>query len=493
MVGERNWSRRFKRGTAPLYDVSGTQDRPCEDDVASADTSSLEDLTPEIFVGPPAEAIDDSLQVPIPTKIPPPPNLASLPPSILHSGAVETLIGQNEDLMARLKVNLRRNATLEQRILELEREMQQTRQENESLRDQVYIVQEKDRVYKAKNFELESQFDQQKAEIELLRTKLDEITFSTQSKIKVLETYMRRVRRWARPSMDKLRGRLDRERLRTVGLVHHIDQLRRELAERDYELSETKRQLEELQRYEREREGQFQQDQSRLVDNYESQMQEKKLLIEKLEGDLRYFKERSSRLDVVTREQVEAENKAILFARKNSELERKLNTEVHALQESAATYRGEAKSLAAELESVRAEIQRMRQDQERVENENARMSDQLESMQALWSESRRETETLELRLDALNKINQELSKKLKEQRLQSETQALNLKAPASHPPTKLDPTNDPFQRIDSALATIESGFPSARSAEAERMHALEILEPASHADTNREASRSPEA
>jgi len=36
------------------------------------------------------------------------------------SGTVETLIAHNEDLIARLKVNLRRNALLEQQILGLE-------------------------------------------------------------------------------------------------------------------------------------------------------------------------------------------------------------------------------------------------------------------------------------------------------------------------------------------------------------------------------------
>lgn len=475
MNGERNWSRRFRRGTAPLYDSSH----------ATTEVEQLEDLTHDVSSLPPAEAIDETLKIPIPIEVPPPPNLASLPPRILHSGTVETLIGQNEDLMARLKVNLRRNATLEQQILVLESELQQTRHENSSLQDQYFIVQEKDRIYKAKNFELESQFESQKAEIELLRTKLEEITYSTQAKIKVLETYMRRVRRWARPSMDKLRARSERERLRTIELVHHIDQLRRDLAERDVDVGDLRRRIEELSHFERERERQFQQDQARLVDSYECKLRDQADLLQKLENDVRYFKERSSRLDVATREQVESENKAILYARKNSELEHRLNTDIHQFQEQAAAYRGEAKALAAALETMRAEMQHSRHERERLESENARMSDQLESLQALWAESRRDSEMLELRMEALNKINQELSRKFKEQRIQAESNSLELSsAPSAALKTESD--SDQLRRLDSLLMNIESGFPMARSADAARMRTLEIIEDVPSADRTRE-------
>lgn len=476
MLGERNWNRRFRRGTAPLHENP-------ENDRLEIDEENLSSsiLSNDLATAEPLGDIDmgdqeDSPNVPIPIEIPPPPNLAQLPPRILHSGTVETLIGQNEDLMARLKVNLRRNASLEQQILELERSLQQARQENASLQDQVFIVQEKDRIYKAKNFELESRFDDQAAEIELLRTKLEEITFTTQAKIKVLESYMRRVRRWARPSMDKFRGRLDRERLRTIELVHHIEQLRKEVAERDVQITEVKNQLEELTKFEREREQRFQQDQAQLVDRYESEAQERTRLIEKLEHDVQYFKERSSRLDTATRHQIEAENRAILYERKNVELERKLNTEVHSLQEAAATYRGEANALAAELESIRSETARLREERERSESENARLNEQMESLQALWGESRKENEALELRLAALNKINHELSRKLKDQRIQAETKALELGRTEPVSAAQANTASDRLRDLDSALATIESGFPKARTRDSEKVHGLEIVE-----------------
>ncbi len=479
MSGERNWSRRFRRGTASLYDIQAAPAAAANPDVELEDLALGSVAQPPV-VQPLEEADGEIPNVPIPIEVPPPPNLASLPQRILHSGTVETLIGQNEDLMARLKVNLRRNASLEQRILELEKELSETRHENASLQDQYFIVQEKDRVYKAKAFEFESQYEGQKAEIEFLRTKLDEIAATTRSKIKVLETYMRRVRRWARPSMDRLRGRLEREKLRAIEFAHHIERLREEVAERDVEIGDLKRRLADLSRYEREREGRFQQDQARLVDSYEGKLRERLEQVAKLENDVKYFKERSSRVEDATRSQIEAENKAILYARKNADLERRLNTEVHQLQEQAATYRGEAKSLASELETARVEMRRAHEEREGLEAENARMADQLESLQTLWGESRRQIESLDLRLEALNKINQELAKKLKDQRVQIEAKSLELK-PGESAPLRGDVDGDRLRELDSLLANIQSGFPMARSPAAARVRELEILEDAHEA------------
>src|SRR4051812_21731739 len=87
---------RLKRGTAPLESV------PSHDGMMDT---------------------QEYIPVPLPTQVPTPPNLSQLPSEVLHSGTVETLIAHNEDLIARLKVNLRRNALLEQQILGLEKQI----------------------------------------------------------------------------------------------------------------------------------------------------------------------------------------------------------------------------------------------------------------------------------------------------------------------------------------------------------------------------------
>jgi chromosome segregation ATPase len=201
-------------------------------------------------------------------------------------------------------------------------------------------------------------------------------------------------------------------------------------------------------------------DQARLVDTYETRLREQTELCEKLGADINYFKERSQRLDMVTRKQVESENRSVLMERRAQELERKLATEVLEFQTQATTYRGEAKALAAELESLRNEMRRERDDRLRTDAENQRMTDQLESLQALWGESREQVETLELRLESLNKINQELSRKLKEQRLERENASLDLKPAQPAATVALRPQRRPqhdiekLNKLDVLLATI---------------------------------------
>ena len=50
------------------------------------------------------------MNIPTPNQIPVPLDLSELPDHILRSGAVEALTNQNEDLMARLSVVLRKTS-----------------------------------------------------------------------------------------------------------------------------------------------------------------------------------------------------------------------------------------------------------------------------------------------------------------------------------------------------------------------------------------------
>ena len=85
------------------------------------------------------------IHTPIPTAIPSPPPLDSLPFDVLHSATVEMLIQQNDDLTSRLKINIRRNSQLEQKILELEQKVKETSHHRENLELQLDVVLEKEK------------------------------------------------------------------------------------------------------------------------------------------------------------------------------------------------------------------------------------------------------------------------------------------------------------------------------------------------------------
>ncbi len=381
----------FRRGTAPLCDsICDSESGPSQHKHPTPNAPNIADMYND------SSDQDDCFSavqnIPLPDEIPPPPRLSSLPPQILHSGTVETLIGQNEDLMARLKVNLRRNAILEQQILKLEKHAADIRHAHVSLQDQTRIVLEKSKGWQKKADQLENRLYENENLQESIKTK-------EQAK-----------------------------------LGHWIEQVKKiklaaatEVATRDVQIRDLRTRIEELSQHLGSRERTWQADQAFLVDKYESQLKQLTENKQQLEGDLIFFKDRATKIDDATQKQVEAENRAILFERKTKELEKKINFEVHELQTQTARYRGEAKMLASELESLRAETTQIRQHAESCEKENTHLKDQLESLQILWSENRKHCEALELRMESLNQINQELSRKLKEQRIDQETQLLDLK------------------------------------------------------------------
>jgi chromosome segregation ATPase len=85
--------------------------------------------------------------------------LKTLPNEILKSSTVENLISQNDDLMARLKVSLRRLAIIENENLKLKEECQKYSQRHENMADQILLSQERDRAWKQKIEHFEKQKD----------------------------------------------------------------------------------------------------------------------------------------------------------------------------------------------------------------------------------------------------------------------------------------------------------------------------------------------
>ena len=73
--------------------------------------------------------------IPVPSQLPTALELDQLPDHVLRSGAVEALIQQNDDLMARLRVTLRRISVYEERLHRSESERQEILAEYENFRD----------------------------------------------------------------------------------------------------------------------------------------------------------------------------------------------------------------------------------------------------------------------------------------------------------------------------------------------------------------------
>ena len=82
----------------------------------------------------------------------------------------------------------------------------------------------------------------------------------------------------------------------------------------------------------------------------------------------------------------------------------------------------------------------------------------------MWAETQKKVEASKIQQEALNKLNQELSRQLKEQRKAAPTMSsADAMAAVAAPLTTEGPkTQDKLDRIDTLLAEIEAGFSSTR-------------------------------
>jgi chromosome segregation ATPase len=442
MNGDAFAARQFRRGTAPLAESSNQYETGFEE-----------------------------ISVALPTEVPQPPNLSRLPNEVLHSGTVETLIAHNEDLIARLKVNLRRNALLEQQILGLEKQIAELRQLNDTLEDQVHIVRERDRIYADKHNSTSGRISELEDELRLAQRRLAESDSAYAEKKQRLEAYIRRVRRWVRPGFKRALTQIHKDNLQAREIGYQTDLMKSELAQRDIEIAELARQVAELRTFQRERERTFEKDQSNLVHKYETELGAIRKENDELSLHLSFHRDRSALLDDMTRRQADAENRAVLFERRAQDLENRLNTEVKELETTRDESRREARSVQYQLEVMRDEMRKAREENERLEGENERVNTQLESLQMLWNEAQKKIDTLDLRMQSLTQINQELSIKLKEQRNQAEIDSLELKPAQAE--TQASQATAAYRKIDTLLATIESGY---QLSQIERIHNLNFVE-----------------
>jgi chromosome segregation ATPase len=375
---------------------------------------------------------EDSISIALPSEIPEPPRLANLPAHILHSGTVETLMAQSDDLMARLKVSLRRNAVLEQRILILDEQASQAKQAIENMYAEADLAREHEVTLVRKIRESEEQFS-------------------------AINTELKRS--------------LQEQGARTADLTLSLQEREAMISDLRGRLSETITQLQSQQK-------QFQKDQAALVNRYEEKEAQGRQELEQLQNEILLHRERSVRLENIAKKQIDSENRAILAERRLQELEKRFSSELETLQAKTAAYRLEAKTVIVELQSAQNEIKDAKEYKIDTEEKIARLEDQFESLQALWADNQKQLEESKLKQESLSRINHELSLKLKDQRRALDNQValtplsntssaqeerISIAIPSNISRLSFsDKQSGQMNRMESLLNEIQSGFPMSR-------------------------------
>ncbi|HWU43791.1 MAG TPA: hypothetical protein VN132_10145, partial [Bdellovibrio sp.] len=106
-------------------------------------------------VNPVVQQNDEAVRkIALPNQLPKGIDFSDLPVERLKSSTLESLINQNEDLMARLSVSLRRANEFEDRIQTLESENSTLRARFQTIKDQYLLVSEKDKISTSRTLQL---------------------------------------------------------------------------------------------------------------------------------------------------------------------------------------------------------------------------------------------------------------------------------------------------------------------------------------------------
>lgn len=320
---------------------------------------------------------------------------------IHRSQALQSVMNQNEDLMARLKAAMIRNSEFENQLEEKDLEVGRLRKERDDLHEQTLILKEKELIFRERterSLQKGEQYKEENTELLLRLSKVERAfrrLFKYREKIRTQVPYLKTLRKKAHRLTD-VNSHLKRQ----------IDELTTRLQKIHSEMSES---------------------QANLVSNYEAQIQ-------KIQQDLEAAQKKANERDQFKQSQVEFENRSIELDRELQHVKFAYSKESQALRSDLEQYRRQTKELLVQCETIKSQMSSKVVELKAANESNEKLSDQVESLQILWREKQEDLERSQEKNRSLQKLNQDISLKVNElkkechqlkQKLEAETEMLN--------------------------------------------------------------------
>lgn len=322
-------------------------------------------------------------KVALPNQLPQGLDFRDIPPG-LKSSALESLIDQNEDLMARLGVSLRRGSELEERLQAMERENATIRSRFETLKDQLLLIQEKDRVSSSRALQLHEEGATQKTKAERLEKLYTDLFVQAQS----LQGRLQKSER-ARARYRKAAKSLQAKAKTVEPLQGELRRLREEI-----EIA---------------------------AESHQSTVKAFELKINGARAEMDTWRAKANERDAIFAERVKLENQLLLEQRQNTRLHEENQDRIAVLESESASLRVQVKETLVKNEAQRQELERLQAEVPQFQAAKQALIEQVESLQALWNHKHKELEIVEEKFRSLQKMNQTLSVAMNQQRKELQT------------------------------------------------------------------------
>ena len=332
-----------------------------------------------------------------------------IPKDILKSNTVENLISQNEDLMSRLKVALRRLSTLELDNQKISEEAQSARMSQSALTDQVSVLKEKDFLWKTKIDQFENERGIQTEKVKALQQQLQK-TFAD---LERHQKYHERIRTQVKPYLAQLKEYSKTQEVKIVSLG-------KELAGRDTQLHDIRHQMVELTKNSRAQMAIQEKKTHEMTAFYEAQ-------IEKMQSENRFFKDQVAELEIKAVQLTKAlerqdhlENELVEIHRSKEDMKNRLEKETLRLQERVNELTRHNQRLGIEHADLQMRVLEDGEKVQLLERQNSQMQEQLESLRYMWTAKNEECDKIKSAMHSLEKLNLELSQKINDLRQENQ-------------------------------------------------------------------------
>lgn len=326
-------------------------------------------------VNPVIQQSDEAVRkIALPNQLPKGIDFNEIPVERLKSSTLEHLINQNEDLMARLSVSLRRSTQMEDKIQALETENSTLRARFETIKEQYLLVSEKDKISTSRTIQLHEEGVTFKKKSEKLEKAYSDLYVQAQAFQEQLQQAERRAARYKKAAYA-LKPSARMAKTLQAELDQAIDSHKNATHAFDIKISQARLEIDGMRAKINERDRLFQQN-----INLENELVQER-------RQFHAHRDESQALN----EKLSAEN---------------------------ASLRKQLKETLVLSESQAQEIIKLTQDIPHLRDEKQNLIEQVESLQALWNHKQKELETLEEKNKSLQKLNQSISLTLNQQRKQ---------------------------------------------------------------------------
>lgn len=344
--------------------------------------------------------------IPLPDELPPPPELRHLPKDILKSATVENLISQNEDLMARLKVALRRLSSIENENQKLLQAAEESKKWASVAQDQALVLREKDSIWKEKTKDIETQAELLKEKVAALENRLK----TAANDIARYRKYHDRVRTQVKPHLVELR-----EYAR--GLEEKVAAQQDELAKREAQIRDLRDQIITVTKNSRYQVEQAETRVHEMIESYENTLKTSREDIQLARETIADLETKALRLPRAEQRRDELENEVVELRRNREELLSRFESECRRLVQQTESLTGENVRVKLENEDLQQKVMSDYEHLRDLERQNQDQKAQLDSLRFLYTSRTDENEKLKLAMTALERLNVDLSARVQELRV----------------------------------------------------------------------------